>query len=269
MRRHVHHPRQPAADRADQRRRHRLADDHPQGRGRQGVPRVPRAAGAGHGSGNRDPAGRPRAPPVLRGAGDALRGARHRRPRDRLLRADRRRATIEARASSTCPTSPRRAGTTSPGDIRTAVAHLRALPNPPRSIFTTGFCMGGRLASMSTTLGLGLAGAIPFYGWPAGQNRNGTPAPAEVAGKIECDLLLFYGEKRRGHHEGRARHVRQGARQGGREARDDRLPGRAARLLRSALRGARGCLGRCLGQDLDVHPPPHAGPADRRHQPAT
>jgi carboxymethylenebutenolidase len=84
------------------------------------------------------------------------------------------------------------------GDIRTAVAHLRSLPNPPRSTFTTGFCMGGRLSSMSTTLGLGLAGAIPFYGWPTGPNRNGTPAPADVADKIESDLLVFYGEKDEG-----------------------------------------------------------------------
>jgi len=83
-------------------------------------------------------------------------------------------------------------------DIRTAVAHLRGLPNPPRSTFTTGFCMGGRLSSMSTTLGLGLAGAIPFYGWPTGPNRNGTPAPADVASKIESDLLIFYGEKDEG-----------------------------------------------------------------------
>jgi carboxymethylenebutenolidase len=80
------------------------------------------------------------------------------------------------------------------GDIRAGVKHLRALPNPPRSIFSTGFCMGGRLSSMSTTLGLGLAGAIPFYGWPVGPNRNGTPAPAENASKIECDLLVLYGE---------------------------------------------------------------------------
>ena len=80
------------------------------------------------------------------------------------------------------------------GDIRIAVAHLRSLPDPPRSVFTTGFCMGGRLASMSTTLGLGLAGAIPFYGWPTGPNRNGTPAPAESADRIASDLLVFYGE---------------------------------------------------------------------------
>jgi carboxymethylenebutenolidase len=88
------------------------------------------------------------------------------------------------------------------GDIRTAVAHLRGLEPAPRSVFTTGFCMGGRLSSMSTTLGLGLAGAVPFYGWPTGPNRNGTPAPAEHADRIECDLLLFYGGADEGIQEG-------------------------------------------------------------------
>ena len=79
-------------------------------------------------------------------------------------------------------------------DISTAVRYLRELDPAPRSTFTTGFCMGGRLSSMSATLGLGLAGVIPFYGWPVGENRNGTPAPAENADKIECDVLAFYGE---------------------------------------------------------------------------
>jgi carboxymethylenebutenolidase len=79
------------------------------------------------------------------------------------------------------------------GDIRAAVTYLRALDPAPRSVFSTGFCMGGRLSSMSATLGLGLAGVIPFYGWPTGPNRNGTPAPAESAGAIECDVLAIYG----------------------------------------------------------------------------
>jgi carboxymethylenebutenolidase len=80
------------------------------------------------------------------------------------------------------------------GDIRAAVASLRSQEPAPRSVFTSGFCMGGRLSSMSATLGLGLAGVIPFYGWPVGPNRNGTPAPADNAGAIECDVLAFYGE---------------------------------------------------------------------------
>jgi carboxymethylenebutenolidase len=79
-------------------------------------------------------------------------------------------------------------------DITAAVAFLRAQKPAPRSVFTTGFCMGGRLSSMSATLGLGLAGVVPFYGWPVGPNRNGTPAPAEHADAIESDVLAIYGE---------------------------------------------------------------------------
>lgn len=79
------------------------------------------------------------------------------------------------------------------GEIRAGAAHLRSLSPAPRSIFATGFCMGGRLSSMAATLDLGLAGVIPFYGWPVGPNRNGTPAPAESADQIECDVLAFYG----------------------------------------------------------------------------
>jgi len=79
------------------------------------------------------------------------------------------------------------------GDITAAVEHLRSLDSAPTAIFTTGFCMGGRLSSMSATLGLGLSGVIPFYGWPTGENRNGTPAPADNADKIECDVLAIYG----------------------------------------------------------------------------
>lgn len=77
-------------------------------------------------------------------------------------------------------------------DIRAAVGHLRSLEPAPRSVFTTGFCMGGRMASVSATLGLGLAGVIPFYGWPVGKNRD-IPAPAEVADQVECAVLALYG----------------------------------------------------------------------------
>jgi carboxymethylenebutenolidase len=87
------------------------------------------------------------------------------------------------------------------GDIKASVAHLRAESPAPRSVFATGFCMGGRLAADATTLGLGLAGAIPFYGWPIGPHRSGSPAPADVAKQIECDLLLIYGGADQGINE--------------------------------------------------------------------
>jgi carboxymethylenebutenolidase len=87
------------------------------------------------------------------------------------------------------------------GDIKASVAHLRGQSTAPRSTFATGFCMGGRLAADATTLGLGFAGAIPFYGWPIGPHRTGSPAPADLANRIECDLLLIYGGADQGINE--------------------------------------------------------------------
>jgi carboxymethylenebutenolidase len=87
------------------------------------------------------------------------------------------------------------------GDIKASVAHLRSQSPAPRSVFATGFCMGGRLSADTTTLGLGLAGAIPFYGWPIGPHRTGSPAPADLAKQIECDLLLIYGGADQGINE--------------------------------------------------------------------
>lgn len=84
------------------------------------------------------------------------------------------------------------------GDIRAAVKYLRALDPAPRSVFTTGFCMGGRLAYLSATLGLDLAGVIGFYGWPTGPSRNGTPAPADMATAIAAPVLAIWGGADRG-----------------------------------------------------------------------
>jgi carboxymethylenebutenolidase len=85
------------------------------------------------------------------------------------------------------------------GDIRTAAAYVRGPDGgEPRVLFATGFCMGGRLASDSATLGLGLSGVVPFYGWPVGPHRTGSPAPADLAGQIECPVLAIYGEADQG-----------------------------------------------------------------------
>jgi len=87
-------------------------------------------------------------------------------------------------------------------DIRIGVATLIepawAGGRAPTSIFTTGFCMGGRLAYLSAALGLGLAGVLGFYGWPTGPHRNGSPAPAEVASTIASPVLAIWGGADRG-----------------------------------------------------------------------
>jgi carboxymethylenebutenolidase len=62
-----------------------------------------------------------------------------------------------------------------------------------RSVFSIGFCLGGRLAFLTTTMGLGFAGAIGFYGWPTGSHRSGSPAPADMASQMQGSILGIFG----------------------------------------------------------------------------
>src|SRR6185312_948248 len=62
-----------------------------------------------------------------------------------------------------------------------------------RALFSIGFCLGGRLAFLTTTMGQGFAGAIGFYGWPTGPHRSGSPAPAESASQMEGAILGIFG----------------------------------------------------------------------------
>jgi len=79
-------------------------------------------------------------------------------------------------------------------DIRAAAEDLRSpVGGSVRSLFTIGFCMGGRLSFLAATLGMDIAGAIGFYGWPTGPARNDTPAPADVAGAMEGGVLGIFG----------------------------------------------------------------------------
>jgi len=79
-------------------------------------------------------------------------------------------------------------------DIRAAARHLR-MEDEGRvgALFTIGFCFGGRLAYLSATLGLGLAGSIGFYGIPVGPGRGGTAAPADVADRMTNPILGVWG----------------------------------------------------------------------------
>jgi carboxymethylenebutenolidase len=76
-------------------------------------------------------------------------------------------------------------------DIAAGVAELRADQDDAR-VFVVGFCFGGRVAFASAALGLGLAGVIGFYGPPLG-TRQDIPAPAVVAGAMECPVLGLFG----------------------------------------------------------------------------
>jgi carboxymethylenebutenolidase len=60
------------------------------------------------------------------------------------------------------------------------------------SIFTVGFCFGGRHSWLAAAAGHGLAGAIGFYGRP-GPGQDGSPGPAQKAGELEAPILGLMG----------------------------------------------------------------------------
>jgi carboxymethylenebutenolidase len=60
------------------------------------------------------------------------------------------------------------------------------------SVFTVGFCFGGRNSWLAAASGHGLAGAIGFYGRP-GPGRDGSPGPAARAGELEAPILALMG----------------------------------------------------------------------------
>jgi carboxymethylenebutenolidase len=81
-------------------------------------------------------------------------------------------------------------------DIATGVAAMRTGSDArpaPTSVFTLGFCMGGRMSFLAATLGLDLAGVIGFYGTLSGPWRNDAPAPLDVVGSIASPVLGLFG----------------------------------------------------------------------------
>jgi carboxymethylenebutenolidase len=79
-------------------------------------------------------------------------------------------------------------------DVAAAVAHLRSADGGETDrAYTVGFCLGGRVSFLQAAAGLGLAGVIGMYGWPAGEHRSGLPAPADEAPRFGCPVLTIYG----------------------------------------------------------------------------
>jgi carboxymethylenebutenolidase len=71
-------------------------------------------------------------------------------------------------------------------DVRAAVEHLRAAG--ATSIFTVGFCFGGRNSWLAAAGGHGLRGAAGFYGVPGAREF---PGPLERAGEMEAPILAL------------------------------------------------------------------------------
>jgi carboxymethylenebutenolidase len=60
------------------------------------------------------------------------------------------------------------------------------------SIFTVGFCFGGRHSWLAAAGGHGLAGAVGFYGRP-GPGADGSPGPIQRAGEMDAPILGLMG----------------------------------------------------------------------------
>ncbi|MGI8830645.1 MAG: dienelactone hydrolase family protein [Candidatus Limnocylindria bacterium] len=75
-------------------------------------------------------------------------------------------------------------------DVVAAATWLR---DRATSLFSIGFCLGGRVSLVQASTGLGLSGVIGLYPWPVGEHRSGIPAPADLAPSFGCPVLAIYG----------------------------------------------------------------------------
>jgi len=75
-------------------------------------------------------------------------------------------------------------------DVGACVAHLRAAGC--ESVFTVGFCFGGRNSWLAAAAGHELSGSIGFYGRP-GQGSDGSPGPSQRAAELAAPILALQG----------------------------------------------------------------------------
>jgi carboxymethylenebutenolidase len=75
-------------------------------------------------------------------------------------------------------------------DVAACVAYLRQ--SGCASVFTVGFCFGGRNSWLAAASGHDLAGSVGFYGRP-GPGRDGSPGPIQRATEFEAPILALMG----------------------------------------------------------------------------
>src|SRR6266508_4589468 len=79
-------------------------------------------------------------------------------------------------------------------DVATAVAYVRSPEGGgATSVFTVGFCFGGRNSFNQAARGHGLAGVIGFYGRVARNDDGDSNAPTDLAGDYACPVLGIFG----------------------------------------------------------------------------
>jgi carboxymethylenebutenolidase len=79
-------------------------------------------------------------------------------------------------------------------DVASTVAHLRSKDGGgASSVFTVGFCFGGRNSFNQAARGHGLAGVIGFYGAPHQRSVDDAEAPILRVSRFECPVLGLFG----------------------------------------------------------------------------
>ncbi len=79
-------------------------------------------------------------------------------------------------------------------DVAATAEHLRSKAGGgAKSIFTVGFCFGGRNSFNQAARGHGLAGVIGFYGSVTPRNSDDVDAPIEKVNDFECPVLGQFG----------------------------------------------------------------------------
>jgi carboxymethylenebutenolidase len=79
-------------------------------------------------------------------------------------------------------------------DVAASLAHLRSeAGGGATSVFTVGFCFGGRNSFNQAARGHGLAGVIGFYGFPTPRDESDANAPSTLAASFECPVLGLFG----------------------------------------------------------------------------
>lgn len=73
-------------------------------------------------------------------------------------------------------------------DVAACVAWLRS--QGCATVFSVGFCMGGRHSWLSAAGGHGLAGSVGFYGRP-GEGADGSPGPTQRAAELAAPILAL------------------------------------------------------------------------------
>lgn len=79
-------------------------------------------------------------------------------------------------------------------DVRASADYLRTKEGgPATSIFTVGFCFGGRASFNQAVEDHGLKGVIGFYGPPGPRNENDTGAPIFRVKEFKVPVLGLFG----------------------------------------------------------------------------